>query len=56
MIDREGKPAKEVVTGYDWYLPAIDTSTAIAALLMIAGMLALYLIEKFAGSPEEVTS
>ncbi len=56
VIEREGKPAKEVVTGYDWYLPAIDTSTAIAALLMAAGMLALYLIEKFAGSPEEVTS
>ena len=50
MIEREGKPAKEVITGYDWYLPAIESTTVTAVFLMLAGMLALYLIEKFAGS------
>jgi len=50
MIEREGKPAKEVVTGYDWYMPALESTTLSALLLMLAGMLALYLIEKFAGA------
>jgi len=49
MIEREGKPAKEVVTGYDWYLPALESNTLVAVALMLAGMLALYLIERFAG-------
>jgi len=49
-ITREGKAAKEVVSGFDWYLPTLDSSTATALLLALAGMLALYLIEKFAGS------
>ncbi len=50
VIEREGKPAKEVVSGYDWYLPAMESTTATAILLMLAGMLALYLIERFAGA------
>ena len=56
VIEREGKPAKEVVTGYNWYLPAMETSTLTAILLMVTGMLALYLIEKFAGSPGDSAS
>ena len=50
MIEREGKPAKEVVTGYDWYFPALESATVTALLLALAGMLVLYLIERFAGS------
>ena len=56
VIEREGKPAKEVVTGYNWYLPAMETSTLTAILLMVTGMLALYLIEKFAGPPGDSAS
>lgn len=49
-ITRDGKPPKEVVSGYEWFFPTLDTSTALAVLLMLAGVLTLYLIEKFAGS------
>jgi putative membrane protein len=49
LIEREGKPAKEVVAGYEWYLPALESTTVTAIVLMLLGMLALYLIERFAG-------
>lgn len=50
MIEREGKLPKEVVTGYDWYLPAMESPTLTALVLMVGGVLALYAIEKFAGA------
>jgi putative membrane protein len=52
MIEREGKAAKEVVTGYNWYMPPLDTNTLLALALIVAGMAALYLIEKFAGTAD----
>jgi len=49
-LQRDGKPPKEVVTGYDWYFPSFSESTTwIALLLIAAGALAIYLMERFAG-------
>ena len=49
MIAREGKPAKEVVTGYQWYLPSItDNQTLLAAGIAVLGGLALFAMEKVA--------
>lgn len=46
---REGKPPKEVVTGYEWYLPSLTNSdTVLAAALVLAGGVTIYLMEKFA--------
>ena len=51
-IAREGKPAKEVVTGYDWFIPSLtDGNTLLAILLAIGGALALYAMEKLASKP-----
>ncbi len=48
-IAREGKPAKEVVTGYDWFFPSLtDPGTLLALLLAFGGALALYVMEKLA--------
>jgi putative membrane protein len=48
-IAREGKPAKEVVTGYDWFIPSLtDSGTLLALLLAFGGALALYVMEKLA--------
>ncbi len=49
MIAREDKPAKEVVTGYEWYLPAVtDSNTLLAAGIAAAGGFALFAMEKLA--------
>ena len=46
-LQREGKPPKEVVTGYEWFLPSISQSgTLIAIGLMAIGALSLWLMEK----------
>jgi len=56
-LQRDGKPPKEVVTGYDWYFPALtDSTTWIALLLITAGAIAIYLMERFAGGNEEATA
>ena len=48
-IAREGKPAKEVITGYDWFIPSVgDSGTLLALLLALGGALALYVMEKLA--------
>ncbi len=48
-IAREGKPAKEVVTGYDWFIPTLtDSNTLLAVLLAVGGALALFIMEKLA--------
>lgn len=53
-IVREGKDPKEVVTGYEWFLPSIElTSTWIAVGLILLGMLAIWLVEKSAVGPEK---
>ena len=51
QLTREGKPPKEVVTGYEWFMPSLtDNGTWLAVLLILAGGLTIYLMEKFAGS------
>ena len=52
-----GEPPKEVVTGYEWFLPdwsSPDTFVAIA--LMLAGIAAIWLMERLAGRDAEPTS
>ncbi len=49
LIAREGKPAKEVVTGYEWYLPALtDSGTLLALGIATLGGLSLIALEKLA--------
>lgn len=49
-VTRDGKPPREIVTSYDWFLPSIqETSTWIALLLMVVGAAAIALMERFAG-------
>lgn len=51
MIAREGKPAKEVVVGYDWFLPSFaDGQTIWALVLMAFGALAIWLMQHFSQS------
>ncbi len=48
-IVRDGKPPKEVVTGYEWFMPAAtDRITLFAMLLIFAGAATVFLMEKFA--------
>jgi len=51
---REGKPPKEVVTGYDWQMPNIGQSeTWIAVGLMVLGALSIVVMERVAGGKEK---
>lgn len=48
-VQRSGKPPKEVVASYEWYIPdLISANTGVCAALMIVGALSIYLMERFA--------
>ncbi len=48
-VERIGKPPREVVTSYDWFMPQLQAATTwVAIALMIAGALAIWLMERFA--------
>lgn len=50
-IAREGKPLKEVVTGYEWFMPSLtDSNTLMAILLVIIGGFSVFLMEKFSNT------
>ena len=51
---REGKPPKEVVTGYDWQMPNIaHAETWIAVGLMVLGAISIVVMERVAGRPKD---
>lgn len=48
LIEREGKEAKEVVVGYDWFMPALDNGQTYGAIaLIIVGGLIIWLLDKY---------
>jgi len=48
-IVREGKAPKEVVSGYEWFVPSLlDGQNWLAILLAVLGGVAIYLMERFA--------
>ncbi len=54
IVTREGKPPREIITSYEWFLPGLqNTSTWIAIGLMIAGAVCIALMEKFASGGAE---
>ena len=54
QVLREGKPPKEVVTGYSWHMPDItSTETLVAIGLMVLGALSIVLMERIAGRSEK---
>ena len=54
VVERVGKPPKEVITSYEWFTPQLqDPNTWIAVGLMILGALAIALMERVAGEPKE---
>jgi len=49
-IEREGKPAREVVESYNWFMPNWQLSeTWICLALIVAGLVAIALMERVAG-------
>lgn len=53
-IAREGKPAREIITSYEWFVPALQhPSTWIAITLMVVGAACIILMEKFAGGKHD---
>ena len=48
-IERAGEPAKEVVTGYSWFLPEASAETAVAVGLALAGAALIVALERVAG-------
>ncbi len=51
-VERVGKPPREVVTSYEWFMPLLqDASTWIAIGLMLLGAIAIALMEYVAGEP-----
>ncbi|MFK8076489.1 MAG: DUF368 domain-containing protein [Granulosicoccus sp.] len=51
-VERVGKPPREVVTSYEWFMPLLqDSSTWIAIGLMLLGAIAIALMEYVAGEP-----
>ena len=54
VVERVGKPPKEVITSYEWFTPQLqDPNTWIAVGLMVLGALAIALMERVAGEPKE---
>ncbi len=50
-VTRDGKPPKEVVSGYDWFWPSLASSeTMISILLIVAGAISIALMEYFSTS------
>lgn len=48
-VERIGKPPKEVVSSYEWYMPNVgDSSTWLAVVLMILGALLIAFMERYA--------
>jgi len=48
-VQRANKPPKEVVASYQWYLPELaSANTWICVILMLAGAISIYLMERFA--------
>ena len=48
LIERADKPAKEVVTGYQWYVPDLSSTTLLALLVAVLGGIGLYAVERVA--------
>lgn len=49
IVQREGKPPKEVVASYQWYVPELfSLNTWVCVALMVAGAFSIYLMERFA--------
>jgi len=54
QVIRDGKPPKEVVTGYAWQFPDLGSvETWLAVGLMILGALSIVLMERVAGKSED---
>lgn len=52
-VERPGKPPREVITSYEWFLPALQqSSTWIAIALIGAGAVSIALMEKYAGGAD----
>jgi putative membrane protein len=50
IVERDGKAPREVIVSYEWFMPALQhSSTWIALLLMVAGAVAIAIMEKYAG-------
>ena len=57
IVERPNKPPREVVISYEWFLPSLqNSSTWIAAVLMMAGALTIYLMERHAHTGGAATS
>ncbi|MEM9985499.1 MAG: DUF368 domain-containing protein [Bacteroidota bacterium] len=57
LIERAGKEAKEVVLGYEWYLPDWGSRVTLIALALIAvGGLVIWLMDRFAPADKERVS
>lgn len=54
-ILREGKPPKEVVTGYEWYLPSLSNgNTWLVLAMMLIGAVTIYFTERFSRNQESL--
>jgi putative membrane protein len=52
-IFEEGDRVKEKVVGYEWFVPEIAAwETWVAILLMVLGGIVIWLMERFAGGPD----
>ena len=56
IVQRPDKPPKEVVASYEWFVPdLLSANTLLCVVLMFAGALSIYLMERFAaGTPKTV--
>lgn len=60
LLDTAGNPilkkGKEIISGYEWYIPDFsDMNTWIAVVLMVAGAIAIWAIERWSNrKPEEL--
>ncbi len=49
VLERVGKPPKDIVTGYEWFVPALSAETLIALAAALLGGIGLWAVERLAG-------
>jgi len=53
-VQRAGKPPKEVVASYEWYIPnLVSANTWICVALMVLGAFSIYMMERFASGTQK---
>ena len=57
VVERTGKPPREIITSYEWFMPSLlSVDTHVAVALMLAGAFCIAMMERFASKSSDKSS